>query len=56
MSGLRSAVIARDGNVTYPAPLSILVWETKVPRVPCGMGNAATWPFPLLYCPESPRE
>ena len=42
-------VIARGGKALYGAPLGILMLEAKFPRIPGDMGNAATWPFPVLY-------
>src|ERR1700741_4964852 len=41
--------IARGGKAIYGAPLGILMLEAKFPRIPGDMGNAATWPFPVLY-------
>jgi hypothetical protein len=41
--------IARGGKAVYGAPLGILMLEAKFPRIPGDMGNAATWPFPVLY-------
>ena len=37
------------GKTVYGARLGILSLETRFPRVPGDMGNAATWPFPVLY-------
>ncbi len=42
-------VIATGGKAIYGAPLGILMLEAKFPRIPGDMGNAATWPFPVLY-------
>jgi Asp/Glu/hydantoin racemase len=44
-----SATIARGGKSIYGAPLGILMLEARFPRIPGDMGNAATWPFPVLY-------
>src|SRR6185312_4493566 len=44
-----NTVIARGGKAIYGAPLGILMLEAKFPRIPGDMGNAATWPFPVLY-------
>ncbi len=44
-----SIVIARGGKAIYGAPLGILMLEAKFPRIPGDMGNALTWPFPVLY-------
>ncbi len=41
--------IARGGKSIYGAPLGILMLDARFPRVPGDMGNAATWPFPVLY-------
>ena len=43
------AAIARGGKAIYGAPLGILMLEAKFPRIPGDMGNATTWPFPVLY-------
>lgn len=41
--------LARGGKAIYGAPLGILMLEARFPRIPGDMGNALTWPFPVLY-------
>jgi hypothetical protein len=41
--------IASGGKAIYGAPLGILMLEARFPRILGDMGNAATWPFPVLY-------
>jgi hypothetical protein len=41
--------IAIGGKSIYGAPLGILMLEARFPRIPGDMGNALTWPFPVLY-------
>src|ERR1700686_1703998 len=41
--------VAHGGKAIYGAALGILMLEAKFPRVPGDMGNAETWPFPVLY-------
>ncbi len=41
--------IARGGKAIYGAPLGILMLDARFARIPGDMGNAATWPFPVLY-------
>ncbi len=43
------ANVARGGKAVYGAPLGILMLQAKFPRIPGDMGNAGTWPFPVLY-------
>jgi hypothetical protein len=45
----RAPRIARGGKAIYGAPLGILMLEARFPRIPGDMGNALTWPFPVLY-------
>jgi Asp/Glu/hydantoin racemase len=44
-----SSSIARGGKAVYGAPLGILMLQARFPRIPGDMGNATTWPFPVLY-------
>src|ERR1700751_196413 len=41
--------IAWGGKTLYGASIGILMLETRFPRIPGDMGNAETWPFPVLY-------
>ena len=43
------STIAKGGKALYGAPLGILMLEARFPRIPGDMGNAGTWPFPVLY-------
>jgi Asp/Glu/hydantoin racemase len=45
----RSGQVAKGGKALYGAPLGILMLEAGFPRIPGDMGNATTWPFPVLY-------
>ena len=49
MAGPRSERRVPGGKTVYGARLGILSLETRFPRVPGDMGNAGTWPFPVLY-------
>lgn len=40
---------ARGGKSIYGAAVGILMLEARFPRIPGDMGNAETWPFPVLY-------
>ena len=42
-------MIARGGKAVYGAALGILMLQARFPRIPGDMGNALTWPFPVLY-------
>lgn len=44
--GLR---IARGGKSVFGAPLGVMMLETRFARIPGDIGNAGTWPFPVLY-------
>jgi Asp/Glu/hydantoin racemase len=37
------------GKAVYGAKIGILMLEARFPRIPGDMGNATTWPFPVLY-------
>lgn len=41
--------VAAGGKAVYGARLGILMLEARFPRIPGDMGNARTWPFPVLY-------
>src|SRR5919109_1166620 len=41
--------IAWGNKTLYGARVGILMLETRFPRIPGDMGNAETWPFPVLY-------
>ena len=43
------STIARGGKAIYGAPLGILMLDARFPRIRGDMGNAQTWPFPVLY-------
>lgn len=45
----RPGEVAHGGKALYGARLGILMLETRFPRIPGDMGNAETWPFPVLY-------
>ena len=45
----RRGEVAHGGKALYGARLGILMLETRFPRIPGDMGNAGTWPFPVLY-------
>ena len=49
MSLPRPTTIVRGGKAIYGVPLGILMLEARFPRIPGDMGNATTWPFPVLY-------
>jgi aspartate/glutamate racemase len=43
------ARIARGGKSIYGAALGVLMLEARFPRIQGDMGNATTWPFPVLF-------
>lgn len=49
MTSSPSNNMARGGKAIYGTPLGILMLEARFPRIPGDMGNATTWPFPVLY-------
>lgn len=42
-------MIAQGGKSVYGASVGILMLDARFPRIPGDMGNAQTWPFPVLY-------
>ena len=40
---------AQGGKNVYGAVIGIIMLETQFPRIHGDVGNAATWPFPVLY-------
>jgi hypothetical protein len=46
---IESTRIAWGGKTLYGARVGILMLETRFPRIRGDMGNAETWPFPVLY-------
>src|SRR5260221_13418818 len=41
--------MAYGGKAVFGARLGILMLEARFPRIPGDMGNAQTWPLPVLY-------
>src|SRR5215204_3153866 len=41
--------LAAARQAVFGARLGILMLEAQFPRIPGDMGNATTWPFPVLY-------
>ena len=39
----------RPGKTVYGAALGILMLDTAFPRIHGDIGNAETWPFPVIY-------
>ena len=44
-----SCTIARDRQAGHGSRIGILMLETSFMRIAGDMGNAATWPFPVVY-------
>lgn len=42
-------MIATGGKTVYGASVGILMLDARFPRIPGDMGNALTWPFPVMY-------
>lgn len=42
-------MIVTGGKSIYGASIGILMLDAQFPRIPGDMGNAGTWPFPVLY-------
>jgi len=40
---------AKGGKNVYGAAVGILMLQSQFPRIPGDVGNAVTWPFPVLY-------
>ena len=40
---------ATGGKSVYGAALGILMLETRFARIPGDIGNAGSWPFPVLF-------
>ena len=49
MKGQAEPMRAQGGKSVYGAAVGILMLEARFPRIPGDMGNALTWPFPVLY-------
>ena len=43
------ARMAKGGKAICGAAVGILMLEARFPRIPGDVGNATTWPFPVLY-------
>jgi hypothetical protein len=43
------AEVAYGGKTVFGAAVGILMLDTRFPRIPGDVGNAASWPFPVLY-------
>ncbi|MDP6566980.1 MAG: aspartate/glutamate racemase family protein, partial [Alphaproteobacteria bacterium] len=47
--GDRPRQVTAGGKTVFGAAVGILMLDSRFPRIPGDMGNAATWPFPVLY-------
>jgi hypothetical protein len=47
-NGVRMPLLA-GGRTLYGVALGIVMLDTRFPRFPADIGNAATWPFPVSY-------
>lgn len=45
----RADMTTRGGKTVYGASVGILMLNTRFPRIPGDIGNAATWPFPVQF-------
>jgi hypothetical protein len=45
----RGVGIARGGKNIYGAAVGVLLLQSRFPRIPGDVGNADTWPFPVLF-------
>ncbi len=45
----KATMPASGGKTVYGATVGMLMLDTIFPRIPGDFGNAATWPFPVLY-------
>ena len=43
------STVNRGGKSIYGASVGVLMLGTRFPRIPGDVGNAATWPFPVLF-------
>ena len=49
MPGKINESAPRPGKTVYGAALGILMLDTTFPRIHGDIGNAETWPFPVIY-------
>ena len=48
-TGSPSTTVFQGGKNVYGAAVGILMLETRFPRVDGDIGNAGTWPFPVMH-------